>query len=181
MSVSASVSAPVSLCPLVTPATREPAEHLRHTPTSLREPSTLAYSYAIPGEPHAASVARSNVYNALRAHGLTELEAPALQAAGELVACAAMFEPGKTLYLSLGWKDDGVRIVLWDPHTKHADPRYSAQCTARRNKMLYLLACVVHECGGSWGIDKPAPMREGTRVWVNLPRTGAASFGKARC
>ncbi|MEV5242318.1 ATP-binding protein [Streptomyces cinnamoneus] len=169
----------VSLCPLSTPAPQEPADHLPH-PVPLRDPESLAYSYAIPGEPHAAAVARQHVHTALRAHGLDGMEVPALHAVGELIACAALFEPGKILYLTLGWKDDGIRIVLWDPHTKHADPDYSAQCTARRNKMLYVLACVVHECGGSWGIDKPAPMREGTRVWVNLPREGGTLFVRDR-
>ncbi|MFC4516775.1 hypothetical protein, partial [Streptomyces ehimensis] len=113
--------------------------------------------------------------------GLADLLPPALQATGELVACAALFEPGQVLYLSVGWQQEGVRIVVWDPHTRHVDPDSSGKCAARRNKMLYLLACVVHECKGSWGVIRPAPAREGTRVWVNLPRQGAADYAAALC
>ncbi|MEU1373492.1 ATP-binding protein [Streptomyces triculaminicus] len=173
----------VSLCPMVTPVVQNPADHLAHTLTPLRAPAQLAYSYAIPGEPHAATVARTSMHNALSVHGLTDLLPPALQATGELVACAALFEPGKMLYLSVGWDEErpGIRIVLWDPHVHHADPENSAQCATRRNKMLYLLACVVHECKGRWGVIRPAPAREGTRVWVNLPREGAASYAAALC
>ncbi len=176
----------VSLCPMVTPTFAAPSDHVTHYPTPHREPSALAYSYAIPGEPHAAAIARTSVLTALRAHGLNDLVPPALQAAGELMACAALFEPGKVLYLSLGWRQqpdggDGVRIVAWDPHTNHADPDSAAQCAARRNKMLYLLACVVHECKGQWGVIRPAPAREGTKVWAHLPRDGAAEYAAALC
>ncbi|MFQ6197398.1 ATP-binding protein [Streptomyces sp. NPDC000405] len=172
----------VSLCPSVTPNPTDPSDRLRSN-LDHRSPESLAYSYAIPGEPHAAAIARTSVHNALAAHGLTALLPPALQATGELVACAALFEPGRVLYLSVGWQQEGegVRIVLWDPHTRHVDAEVSAKCAARRNKMLYLLACVVHECKGKWGIIRPTPVREGTRVWVNLPRQGAADYAAALC
>ncbi|MFD8994293.1 ATP-binding protein [Streptomyces abikoensis] len=170
-----------SICPSVTPSTTDPSDHLSLTTPTTRSPESLAYSYAIPGEPHAVSVARTSVHNALAAHGLADLLPPALQATGELVACATLFEPGQVLYLSVGWQQEGVRIVVWDPHTRHVDPDGSAKCAARRSKMLYLLACVVHECKGSWGVIRPAPAREGTRVWVNLPRQGAADYAAALC
>ncbi|MEV4431800.1 ATP-binding protein [Streptomyces sp. NPDC049555] len=173
--------ASVSLCPVVHPAASDAADHVRQSPAPHRDPYDLACTYAIPGEPHAAAVARAGVYRALEAHGLGDLVPPALQATGELVACAALFEPGQVLYLSLRWRHEveGVCITVWDPHTGHSDVDSSAQCAARRNKMLYLLACVVHECKGKWGVVRPAPAREGTKVWVNLPREGAAQYAAA--
>ncbi|GAA2719752.1 MULTISPECIES: ATP-binding protein [Streptomyces] len=173
--------ASVSLCPVVHPAVPDVAEHVRHASIQHRDPYDLAYSYAIPGEPHAVAVARAGVLRALEAHGLGDLVPPALQATGELVACAALFEPGQVLYLSLRWRREveGVCITLWDPHSGHSEADGSARCAARRNRMLYLLACVVHECKGKWGVIRPAPGREGTKVWVNLPRAGAADYAAA--
>lgn len=39
-----------------------------------------------------------------------------------------------------------------------------------------LLACVVRECDGTWGIDQADTAIEGTRIWANLPYTGAHSY-----
>ncbi|MEV5505813.1 hypothetical protein [Streptomyces orinoci] len=175
---------PVSLCPLANPHALhayEPAEHPAST-TRTANPTGLAYSFTVPGEPRSAALARAQVRTALRAHGLADAEEAVLQTTGELVACASLFEPGQNLYLSLHWRDRAIRTVLWDPHPSHAHDRAAQTlCTARRKRILLLLACVVRECGGTWGIDRPSPGNEGTKVWANLPHTGAKSYAVRRC
>ncbi|MEU7167984.1 ATP-binding protein [Streptomyces morookaense] len=158
---------PARLCPLFTPH---------------REPSRLAYSFTVPGEPRSAAVARGSVRTALRAHELADIEEPAVQVVSELVACAALFAPDQNLYVSLGWHAETLRIVSWDPHPPgHRDRALGAVCTARRRRQLLLAIGVVRECRGTWGAAKPAPATEGTTVWANLPRTGAAAYAARRC
>ncbi|GAA3047412.1 hypothetical protein FHS39_000564 [Streptomyces olivoverticillatus] len=163
------------ICPLV-PARPQGITH----PT--RKPAALAYSFTVPGEPRSAAVARDTVRTALYAHGLAALAEPGTLVASELVACAARFAPGEALYLSLSWRDSALRTVLWDPHpARHHDPVATAICAAGRKRLLLLLACVVRECRGKWGVGKPVPADEGTTVWVSLPLGGAVSYTEARC
>lgn len=105
---------PVSPCPLVNPHAHEPAERPVHT-IRTADPTGLAYSFTIPGEPRSAALACTHVHTALHAHALTLIEDPVLQIAGELGACAALFEPGQDLYLSVHWRDHTIRTTLWDP------------------------------------------------------------------
>ncbi|WP_372409212.1 ATP-binding protein [Streptomyces luteireticuli] len=166
---------PVSLCPLVSPDSCDDPP----APVRTADPTSLSYSFTIPGESRSAAVARRNVQASLCAHGLTGIAPPVLQVVGELVACAVMFEPGQNLYLSLNWRDDALRTVLWDPHPSHrSEPAASLLCADRRRRMLLLLACVARECGGDWGIDTPGPGAEGTKVWAVLPYTGAAAYAR---
>ncbi|GAA0459014.1 ATP-binding protein [Streptomyces sp. NPDC046215] len=164
----------VSLCPLITPDGAYP------TPPAPKDPARLAYSFTVPGEPRSAGVARSSVRTALQAHGLGNLVEPATQIMGELVACGGRFAPGQDLYYSLCWRDGILRLVNWDPHHSHSNPDLAATCTSRRKRMLMLVACVVHECGGTWGIADPKPASEGTTVWANLPQAGAVAYTARR-
>ncbi|WP_235490466.1 ATP-binding protein, partial [Streptomyces roseoverticillatus] len=137
------------------------------------DPSALSYSFTVPGDPLSAPIVRATIRTVLRAHGLTAVEEPTLSIAGELVACATRFAPGQDLYHSLRWCDGALRIVNWDAHHAHSDPHQAAHCTACRKRTLLLLAAVVHECRGTWGISKPGPANEGTRVWARLPLPGS--------
>ncbi|WP_367136894.1 MULTISPECIES: ATP-binding protein [Streptomyces] len=166
-----------TLCPLITPTPANPStlattQRPAYKPRSC-DPSALSYSFTVPGDPLSATVVRTTTRSVLRAHGLTTIEEPALSAAGELVACATKFAPGQDLYHSLRWCDGALRIVNWDAHHAHSDPRDAARCTTYRKRTLLLLAAVIHECGGDWGISKSGPATEGTLVWARLPLPGA--------
>ncbi|MBT2383615.1 ATP-binding protein [Streptomyces sp. ISL-11] len=162
---------PASLCPLTTNPSPLPPE-----PLTPHNPTGLAYSFTVPGEPRSAGIARNAVRSALRAHGLDGMDDPALQVVSELVACAIQFAPGEDLYHSLRWRDGTLRLVNWDPHSTHCDPLLTATCMSLRRRQLLLLACVVREHGGTWGIAQAAPATEGTKVWVNLPGDPATSY-----
>ncbi|MEH6374719.1 ATP-binding protein [Streptomyces sp. KLMMK] len=164
---------PTPLCPLITPTPSNPptlatTHRPAYTPRS-PEPSALSYSFTVPGDPRSAPVVRATVRSVLRIHGISAIEEPVLSVAGELIACAARFAPGQEIYHSLRWCDGALRIVNWDAHHAHSDARQAAHCTACRKRALLLLAAVVHECRGTWGISKPGAANEGTRVWVRLP------------
>ncbi|MEV4502670.1 ATP-binding protein [Streptomyces klenkii] len=165
------------ICPLVTPTPSNPStlattQRPAYKPRS-SDPSALSYSFTVPGDPLSATVVRATVRTVLRAHGLSVIEEPALSISGELVACGTRFAPGQDLYHSLRWCDGALRIVNWDAHHAHSGSREAAVCAARRKRALLLLAAVVHECGGDWGISKSGPAAEGTRVWARLPLPGA--------
>ncbi|MGK5733558.1 hypothetical protein, partial [Streptomyces sp. URMC 124] len=134
--------------------------------------SALAYSFTVPGDPRSATVVRATIRSVLRIHGLDAIEEPVLSVAGELVACGTRFAPGQDIYHSLRWCDGALRIVNWDAHHAHSDARQAAHCTACRKRALLLLAAVVRECRGTWGISKPGSTAEGTRVWASLPVEG---------
>ncbi|MEU1818764.1 ATP-binding protein [Streptomyces roseifaciens] len=167
-----------TLCPLITPIPRTPSTLAStHRPAYIprsADPSALAYSFTVPGDPRSAAVVRATVRSVLRTHGLTAMEEAVLSVAGELVACATRFAPGQDLYHSLRWQEGALRIVNWDAHHAHSDTRQAAHCTACRKRTLLLLAAVVHECRGTWGISKPGSTAEGTRVWASLPLGGGA-------
>ncbi|MFF7726148.1 ATP-binding protein [Streptomyces sp. NPDC008001] len=168
---------PTPLCPLITPTPPNPStlattQRPAYKPRSC-DPSALSYSFTVPGDPRSATVVRATIRSILRIHALTALEEATLSVAGELVACATRFAPGQDIYHSLRWRDGALRIVNWDAHHAHSDPRQAAHCTACRKRALLLLAAVVHECRGTWGISKAGSATEGTRVWASLPLPGA--------
>ncbi|MCC3771709.1 ATP-binding protein [Streptomyces sp. UNOC14_S4] len=144
-------------------------------------PQKLAYSFTLPGGPEAAGIARDNARISLDKHGLSNITLPALQVVGELTAAASLFAPDQSLYIHLRWReeDNALRTIVWDPHPRtHANPDATAACVAHRKGQLLLLARTVHECGGTWGLSEPADTSEGTRVWADLPRTGAAAYAR---
>jgi hypothetical protein len=102
----------------------------------------------------------------------------ALQVLGELTACACLATPAADVYLSLRYRDDALRIILYDGHPRHTNPRLAAACDARRRGTLRLLACVVRACAGDWGLGASREPGGGTRTWAVLPRHGATSYGR---
>ncbi|MGW1075499.1 ATP-binding protein [Streptomyces sp. NPDC002537] len=161
------------LCPLIS----RPVPPAERPPLS---PERLNHSFTLPGGPEAAGIACDNARTSLRAHGLRGIEVPVLQVVSELTTAASLFAPGQALYISLRWRDDeSLRTVVWDPHPRtHAAADATATCIGHRERLLIPLIRIVRECGGLWGFSEPAPATEGTRVWANLPRSGAAAYAR---
>ncbi|WP_405811623.1 ATP-binding protein [Streptomyces sp. NBC_01520] len=132
-------------------------------------PSRATVGLTLPGHPRSSAVARGAVSVVLRAHGLTAYRWPAVLVAAELVTVAAKLTPGRDLYLSLRYRDDVLRLLVWDQHPRHPVPAAEALCAGRR-RALWLLATVVDDWGGEWGTGEAAPPQRGTRSWVTLPR-----------
>ncbi|WP_079277516.1 hypothetical protein [Streptomyces sp. CB03234] len=152
-----------ALCPVVPPG---PGRR----PPSRPHPEGLAYSLTVPGELRSAAVVRNAVRATLHAHGLDRFLPPAQLAASELVGAAARLTPGEGVYLSLRYRQDALRLVVWDQHPRHRDPVAEALCARRRDRALWLLAAVVDDWGGEWGLCEAAPPHRGTKSWVVLPR-----------
>nr|WP_234371964.1 MULTISPECIES: hypothetical protein [unclassified Streptomyces] len=83
------------------------------------------------------------------------------------------------VYLSLRYRDDALRISLYDGHPRHAHRRLAAACDGRRRSVLLLLACVMHACDGDWGFGESPEPGGGTRLWAVLPHAGARAYGQA--
>ncbi|MFD8413469.1 ATP-binding protein [Streptomyces sp. NPDC059650] len=139
-------------------------------------PDMLACSLGVPGEAWSGQIARSAVEAALHAHGLDRLVPAAVQVTGELLAAAWRLDPGGQLYLSARYRDDVLRLTVYDGHRAHGHPRLAAHCEARRRAALRLLRVVVRECGGEWGFGDSREPGGGTRTWVALPRVGAVGY-----
>ncbi len=148
-----------ALCPVVPPH-RDGA----------RPPRSLSYSLTLPGELRSAAVARAAVGTVLAAHGLERYRLPAQVAVSELTATLARLTPGKDLYVSVRHRGDVLRLVVWDQHPRHRDPGAERLCGERRSRALWLLAAVVEDWGGEWGVSGAASPQVGTKSWVTLPR-----------
>ncbi|WP_328905565.1 ATP-binding protein [Streptomyces sp. NBC_00234] len=135
-----------------------------------RSGGRLALSLTLPGDPRSAAVARGVVTTALRAYGLASYTWPAALLASELVALNATLTPQRDLYLSLRHRDDALRLLVWDQHPDHACPGAAALCAQRRRRGLWLLAAVVDDWGGDWGVCDALPPQRGYKSWVVLPR-----------
>jgi hypothetical protein len=130
----------------------------------------LAVSLTLPGEPRSAAIARNAITAVLHAHCLDPYALPATHAASELISQAATLTPGEDVYLSLRHRENVLRLVVWDQHPTHADPGAVTLCRKRRRRALWLLAAVVDDWGGEWGVCAARPPHRGTRTWVALPR-----------
>ncbi|MFJ4902444.1 ATP-binding protein [Streptomyces sp. NPDC088727] len=132
----------------------------------------LTLSLTLPGDIRSARVARAATAAALETHGLAPYVWPATCAVTELVSVTARMSPGKELYVSLRHRDDAVRLLVWDQHQHphHAEPDLAALCEARRRRALWLLAAVVDDWGGEWGMCEAARPQRGTKYWTLLPR-----------
>ncbi|MFJ9466904.1 ATP-binding protein [Streptomyces caniferus] len=143
-----------------------------------RVPETLACSLTLPAALASPAVARSTARTILEAHGLHDAAAAAVQVIGELAACACLFTPSDSVYLSLRYRDEALRISLYDGHPRHAHRRLAAACDGRRRSVLLLLACVMRACDGEWGFGESSEPGGGTRLWAVLPREGARAYGQ---
>ncbi|WP_307125227.1 hypothetical protein [Streptomyces sp. B1I3] len=106
----------------------------------------------------------------LRAHGLTAYLWPAVAVTAEMAAVAARLTPGRDLYLFLRHRDDALRLLVWDQHLLHSGHSGHFGCDALRRRALWLLAVVVDDWGGEWGIRDARPGQPGVKSWVTLPR-----------
>ncbi|MFC9427512.1 MULTISPECIES: ATP-binding protein [unclassified Streptomyces] len=166
-------------CPLAPPALSAAGLDVRRSGSPVR-PEGLAYSFTLPGQPRCAAVVRATVRSALTVHGLAPYADPAELVTTELIGTATKLTPGQDLYLSLRYRAGALRIVLWDQHPRHHDPGTVAICEGRRRRSLWLLAAVVDDWGGDWGVAEARLPQRGVRSWVTLRRTGVGSAGSLR-
>jgi hypothetical protein len=159
--------ASVTSCPVPTPVDLPP------TPPT---PETLAYSLTLPAALHSPAIARTATRTILQAHGLEDVAEAAVQAVSELASCACRFTPAAEVYVSLRYRDGALRVILYDGHPRHTQPRLAAACEARRRAALRVLACVVRACDGDWGFGDAREPCGGTRMWAVLPRKGAGVY-----
>ncbi|MCM1972801.1 ATP-binding protein [Streptomyces sp. G1] len=162
----ASTTGTVSPCPLSTDE--------RGTPPP--SPGTLAYSLTLPGSPASAGIARAATRVVLQAHGLADMTDAAVQVVAELVACACRLTPDSEVYMSLRYRDGGLRVILYDGHPCHTHPRLAAACDTRRRAALRVLGCVVRACEGEWGFGEAREPGGGTRMWAVVPWPGARGY-----
>ncbi|WP_323056087.1 ATP-binding protein [Streptomyces sp. NEAU-W12] len=110
-----------SLCPVAAPVDR---------PFAPPASDTLAYSFTLPAAPQSPAIARSATRAILRSHGLDDVMDAAVQVVGELPACSCRLAPAAEVYVSLRYRDDALRVVLYDTHPRHTHP--PAGCGLRR-------------------------------------------------
>lgn len=140
-------------------------------------PETLSYSLTLPAALASPALARAATREILKAHGLHDMLDPALQAVGELTAVAAQFTQSPDFYLSLRYRASTLRVIAYDNHPRHTQPRLAAACDTRRRAALRVLACVCRACEGDWGFGESREPGGGTRMWATLSRAGAAAYG----
>ncbi|MFJ9178765.1 hypothetical protein [Streptomyces sp. NPDC102360] len=98
-------------------------------------------------------------------------------AVGELTASACQFTPESDIYVSLRYRDNALRVTVYDGHPPHTNRYLAAACDTRRRAAFRLLVRLVRECGGGWGYRPAWEPGGGKRAWVALPRAGAAAYG----
>ncbi|MGA4839878.1 ATP-binding protein [Streptomyces sp. G45] len=169
---------PVTLYP-TTCVDRDPAADtlVPHDPPA---PDDLSYSLTLPASRTSPAVARRATAAILRAHALHDMTDAAVQDMAELAACAWRFTPVEEVYACLRYRCDALRVILYDGHPRHTNPRLAAICDERRRASLNLMACVVRACVGEWGFDDAREPGGGTRMWAVLPREGARAYGSPR-
>ncbi|MCF4138886.1 ATP-binding protein [Streptomyces sp. Tue 6430] len=138
-------------------------------------PEELAYSLTLPAAPRSPGVARAVTRTVLPAHGLAGATGAVVQVVGELTACACRFS-ATDVYVSLRYRDGGLRVTVYDGHARHTDARLGAACDLRRRVSLRVLDRVVRACRGEWGIGGDRESSTGTRMWAVLPHAGASGY-----
>ncbi|MER5438935.1 ATP-binding protein [Streptomyces sp. NPDC002790] len=141
-------------------------------------PENLAYSLTLPAALTSPALARAATRAFLEAHHLHDILDAALQAVGELTATACQFAPEANVYVSLRYRDNALRVTVYDGHPLHINRHLAAACDTRRRTALRLLARLARECGGGWGYGPAREPGGGTRTWVVLPREGAVAYGR---
>ncbi|MFF3014695.1 ATP-binding protein [Streptomyces sp. NPDC057939] len=130
----------------------------------------LGHSVRLPGGPRGAGTARAAVRSLLLRHGLAELCGTAALVTSELVSCADRFTPGLDMTLTVRWRFDALRIVLYDQHPAHSSPEEGEECRRLRSRAMWLLARAVESGDGDWGLTPVLTPRGGTKSWALLSR-----------
>ncbi|MFI1365750.1 ATP-binding protein [Streptomyces griseochromogenes] len=151
---------------------------LEDAPPTPPTPEGLTYSLTLPAAPQSPAIARAATHTILLAHDLEDVSEPAVQVAGELTGCACRFTPAADVYMSLRYRDDALRVILYDGHPRHTHARLATACDSRRRDTLGVLAGVVRACQGDWGFGEAREPGGGTRMWAVLPRAGAEAYAK---
>ncbi|MEU3658287.1 ATP-binding protein [Streptomyces sp. NPDC032940] len=159
------------------PATRCPLAPTYPADPTPPTPETLVYSFTLPAALASPALARAASREALAVHGLSDMLDPALQAVGELTAVACQFTESEDFYLTLRYRFSALRVIAYDSHPRHTSPHLATACDTRRRAALRVLACVSRACDGTWGFGEAREPGGGTRMWVTLPRAGAAAYG----
>ncbi len=136
----------------------------------------LSCSMTLPASPRSAGIARQAVRAALHAYALDPLEPTAVQAASELLGSAWRMDPYGELYLSVRFRDDELRVIVYDAHPAHTHPRLAALCEARRRSTLRVFSALVRDHGGNWGLGPSREPGGGTRTWATLPHRPLAGL-----
>jgi hypothetical protein len=142
------------------------------------DPSSLTCNFTLTAGPMAARIARRVARHTLTAHGLADTLEAVEQVVGELTAAAWRFTTTPDLYVSVKYRDHAVRVIVYDGHPRHENPRLAALCDAHRTRALRVLAAVVKSCRGTWGIGDARDPSGGTRTWAVLPHTGATAYAE---
>jgi hypothetical protein len=152
------------LCPVTAMPDASPAR------TTYEEADGLALSLTVPGEPRSARIVRTAMNAALHAHDLDPYGPVASLAATELISVASRLTCRADLYVSLRHRNGSLRLVVWDQHPPHEEEDAASLCFVRRRRALWLLAEVVEDWGGEWGVEEALPPHRGVKSWVTLPR-----------
>ncbi len=148
---------------------------------SVQDPPTaesLTYSFTLSAGPVGPRIARETAKTVLKAHGLADMRDAAVQVVGELAACAWRFTPTPEIYVCLRYREEALRVIVYDGHPRHTHPRIAASCDSQRKAALRLLACVVKACDGDWGFGDAREPGGGTRMWAVLPHLPTVAFGR---
>ena len=146
------------------------------TPPTTPSPDGLRYSLTLPAGLTSPRIARHATRAVLQTHGLADMADAAVLAVSELTGCACRFTQGAEVYLSLRYREDALRVIVYDGHPRHIHPRLAAACDARRRAALRMLGSVVRACEGEWGFGEAREPGGGTRLWAVLPRRGSRVF-----
>ncbi|WP_251092162.1 SpoIIE family protein phosphatase [Streptomyces sp. Caat 7-52] len=118
------------------------------------------FTWCLPADPKAVTLARSAVVNCLRARQLESLEFEVELTVSELVTNAIRYGSGPDLKLRLIWKDAGVICEVSD--AANTSPRLRhARTTDEGGRGLFLVAQLAHRWGTRF-------RREGKTVWAEL-------------
>ena len=139
----------------------------------------LVLSLTLPGDPRSAAVGRHAVAASLPRYGLHSYAWPVTLAVTELIAVNAALTPAvSSISPSVTVTTSSASSCgTSTPATPTRIP--STLCEARRRRALWLLAAVVDDWGGEWGVTEGPPPHRGTKSWALL-RGDAGVAGRLR-
>ncbi|MFJ2731154.1 ATP-binding protein [Streptomyces sp. NPDC087317] len=98
-------------------------------------PESLTYSLTLPAAPQSPAIVRAVIRTVLDAHDLADMADAVVQVASELVACACRFTTSPEVYVCLRYREEALRVVLYDAHpatSTLASPPPATPAAARR-------------------------------------------------